>query len=598
MGLHEEPFRMRLVIQLLIAALCVGSIEAAEIRPDFEMYKDPVLVMPQPYWAFSEEVLPLWIKALERPESDFQRLTAETIALAHAEGMPGLIGAAPRLVAILSAPDTHPAARFAAARALIAVEAVDEAPALYDATLKYGTDLRQIIEPALARWKFAPIREVWKQRLTDRTVRHRDLLLAIRGLGASEDDSSVPMLLTFVHDPFRTPSTRLAAARAAGALKTAGLEREAARLTNPSAAPVINRLCAAALLDRHAGESGRAALTVLAVDADPSVAAAALESLFAFDPDLVVPLAEQAMRNLDANVRRQGANAYIARPTPARIAPLALRLDDPHPAVRSTVRDALFDLAKDATLDGPIRTAAAGVLAGDGWRGHEQAALLLAALDEKSAAPRLVALLESTRGEVMVATAWALKKLAVPETLPAMLDKVARQTELRLQPKPVGLELDYQVAHLNEAMGQMKYAPSETLLRRYIPKNYAMGMPSRGAAIWSLGLLHNGVPDEALAELMVERLTEPGGAIPSEAMVVRVMSAVSIARMQVKSQIPRMLKYMGPKVDLVESSLAIRWAVHHMTGELMPGPERPIKSRSGWFLEPLDTKPLTLPKGE
>ena len=106
-------------------------------------------------------------------------------------------------------------------------------------------------------------------------------------------------------------------------------------------------------------------------------------------------------------------------------------LDDPHPAVRGSVREALYALAQRPDLGDSIRQVATQVLAGDRWRGLEQAALLLAALDHKPAAPRLVELLEFGRPEVGVAAGWGLKKLAVPETLPAMLDKATRQTAAR-----------------------------------------------------------------------------------------------------------------------------------------------------------------------
>ena len=89
--------------------------------------------------------------------------------------------------------------------------------------------------------------------------------------------------------------------------------------------------------------SRRAALAA-GLTAISGVAAAALVSLNANDPNLVVPIAEQAMRNDDANVRREGVAAFNARPTPERVTAMARLLDDPHPTAlrRSTawMRDA------------------------------------------------------------------------------------------------------------------------------------------------------------------------------------------------------------------------------------------------------------------
>ena len=92
-----------------------------------------------------------------------------------------------------------------------------------------------------------------------------------------------------------------------------------------------------------------------------------------------------------------------------------------------------------------------------------------------------------------------------------------------------------QVGLLCEAMGHMKYVPAEGLLRRYIPKDYEMGELSRCAAIWSLGHLHAGVPDEGLAQLLFDRLTDPG-TMPPEMDRVRIMSIISMARMKTRTQ--------------------------------------------------------------
>lgn len=585
---------MRWIVHLLLILGVIAtflsaerSIVAEEIRPEFAMDSDPDLIIPDPIKQFSKKYKPLWLSALARPEADLQRLAAETIAEAHRVGVPELSEAQPRLIKIVTTAATHPAARAAATWALIVLESKDAAPALFEASQQHGSDLRQLIEPALARWKFEPIRAVWHQRLSDKETRHRELMLAIRGWGESGADSALPLLLSITHDPLRPSAVRMAAARAAGLLKESGLEADAERLTKTKPASIVNRLCAAALLDRHSSQVSQGLLLQLAHDSEPSVAAAALNRLNGIDHDLVVPLAEPAMQNNDANVRQQGINAYVARPTPERVSFLAKLLDDPHPTIRGNVRESLFSLAEKSELDTAIRQATTGVLAGESWRGQEQATLLLAALDHKPAAPRLVQLLESTRVEVLIASAWGLRKLAVPETLPAMLDKATRQTTSRLQ-SPGSPELDVQVAHLCEAFGLLKYAPAEPLLRQYVPKNIPMGEFSRGGAIWALGHLHAGVPDEPLAVLLTGRLTEPTGVMPGEWPLIRVMSAISLGRMQAKSQVASMREYLGPKVEAQKTHLAIRWAIHQLTGELLPDADPPITSQSGWFLEPLD----------
>lgn len=572
-----------------------------EIRVEFVMHRDPDVPPLPVVEVFPENLLSLWLQVLDRPDADMQRMAAESIVQAHALKMPNIQQATPALIKLVSAEATHSAARFAAAKALIALDARDSASApLFEASQRSESDFRQSVEPVLANWKFSPAFDVWRNRLSTPNTRLRDLILAIRCVREAGDETCVESLLAITHDPLRPMTARLEAARSAGKLKKSGLEENARRFTSPPTASIFDRLCAVALLDQHRTESAVADLSQLAQDAEPSVAAAALASLNANDPGLVVPLAEQAMRSDDANVRRQGVTAYSARPTPERVAAMARRLDDLHPGIRAMVRESLFQLARTAELDEPIRAAATGVLAGDGWRGQEQATLLLAALDHKPAATRFVELLESPRDEVMVTAAWGLRQLAVPETLPAILDKATRQTELRKKPlpppnPPPSLLLDVQVGLLFESLGQMKYAPADGLLRRYVPKDLGMGEMSRSAAIWTLGHLHANQPDEVLAKQLFGRLTEPPSAEPPELDRVRDMSLVSLARMKTRTQLEPIRQALGPRGETDRMYLLYRWAMRELTGEILPEPKPTIVTRTGWFLEPLEAKP-SLPK--
>lgn len=580
---------MRAILCCLTLLCLTGSPVRGEIRVEFVMDRDPDVTPPEPMLVFPKNLLSLWLTALARPEAEMQRLASESVAQAHAYKLANIHEATPALIKIVTAAESHASARFAAARALIVLEAKEAAAALLDASQKHGTDLRQLVEPALAKWKFEPARKVWQKRLGVPNTRLRDLILAIRCTRESGDESSVEALLAITHNPFRPVAARLEAARSAGALRKSKLEDHAQRFRNSAPATILNRLCAAALLDQHRSEAAVTALTQLAQDAEPSVAAAALASLNANDPSLVVPLAEQAMRNDDANVRQQGVNAYAARPTPERVTVMARLLDDPHTGVRGTVREALFRLTRMAELDSPIRAAATAVLATDSWRGQEQAALLLAALDHKPAAPRLVELLESPRDEVLVSAAWGLRQLALPETLPAMLDKTTRQTEFRKK-NAAPDSLDVQVALLFEAMGQLNYAPAEGLLRRYIPKDYDMGELSRSAAIWALGHLHAGKANEELAKKLYERLTDPG-TMPPEMEGVRIMSIITMGRIKTRTQIEPLRKILAPNYAPDRRSMALRWAMQELTGEEIPPPKQAISTLSDWFLIPLEEPP-------
>lgn len=570
-----------------LAMFCLTVATAhAEIRIEFAMDHDPDVTPPEPIQRFPENLLSLWLKALARPEAEMQRMAAESIAQAHAFQLPDIEKSKPALLKVVTAESSHSAARFAAARALIVLDARDTAAALFEASQRHGTDLRQLVEPVLAKWKFEPIRSVWQKRLITPNTHLRDLMLAIRGMREVGDGANAEVLLKIMHDSLRPVAVRLEAARSAGSLKSSGLEEDALRFRNTTSSSIFDRLCAVALLDRHRTDATQAALLQLAQDAEPSVAAAALVSLNANDPSLVVPIAEQAMRNDDANVREQGVSAFVARPTPERVAMLTRMLDDPHSGLRAAVRESLFRLAQTTELDASIREGASAVLAGDSWRGQEQAALLLAALDHKTVASRLVELLESPRDEVLITAAWGLRKFAILETLPAMLDKAVRQTEIRKK-SGASSSLDIQVALLCEAFGMMKYAPAKELLKRYIPKDFVMGERSRCAAIWSLGHLHADQPDEGLAKLLFERLTE-SGLMPGEWDSVRNMSVISMARMKTRTQMEPTRKFLFSRGPPETMNLANRWALQEMTGETFPEPKPVIVMRFGWFLEPLE----------
>jgi hypothetical protein len=394
-------------------------------------------------------------------------------------------------------------------------------------------------------------------------------------------------LLEIVHNAERSLDVRIEAARSAGILVDHGLEAYARDMTaGGKAASMSNRLCGVQLVARHNGDDALALLQSFAVDAEPAIAAIALARLIEIDPHQVVPFAEGAIRNADAKIRQLGARAYVLVPDAARVAVLAGLLNDPHPGLRRSICESLHELSRVAELDESVRRAVTGILAGDDWRGLEQAALLLATLDHKPAAPRLVELLDFRRTEVRVAAAWGAKMLAVPETLPALLTAVQQRTDLRMGEAPQESDLDVQTAHLLELFGKTRYRDAEPLLRQHIPKNPKLGVYSRAAAIWSLGFLHAGVPDEVLAGQLVERLND-FQSIPPEVPPVRAMSAVTIGRMKAGSQAATMRQYISPTVGADELSLQIRWAVMELTGESIPEPTSPMIGKAGWFLEPI-----------
>jgi HEAT repeat protein len=341
-------------------------------------------------------------------------------------------------------------------------------------------------------------------------------------------------------------------------------------------------------------------LQSLAKDKEPAVALAALTRLSELDTRHVLPVLAAVMASEGAEVREHGVAAMIRNPSDDHVRSLARALSDPHPDVRAHARRGLRQLAAERRE--LVIAEASRVLGAFEWRGQEQAAILLAQLDHKPASERLVALLTSNRGEVVVAVAWGLRQLAVSETLPAVLKHVQRRHEelLTAGPRLVGgipaEALDLQLSQLVQFLGQARHKPADAALRALVPRFLRGGMPpvfspvgheTRAAAVWALGLLHEGNPEEKLVGVIETRLTGDG-AMGRDDPRVRRMAAVSLGRMKAKQSLEALRDYSGgakPTLDVVTN--ACRWAVGHLTGEPVPPPGIYEVLQREWFLSPL-----------
>jgi hypothetical protein len=290
-------------------------------------------------------------------------------------------------------------------------------------------------------------------------------------------------------------------------------------------------------------------------DDEPVGVAVALRRLSELDPALVLTLAESAITNPNAHVRERAVSAYLVLLMIGRVRSLSHLLNDPHPDVRKQVCNGLLAPTEQSELIGPIRAAATEILAGDQWQGQEQAALLLSALAHQSELNRLVELLESPRGEVMTASAWARRKLAMLESIPALIDKVRRQTDQwRRQTSPA---IDAQVAHLFVACGLVMAADVAPLMFDDTPKRQLLGEQSRSAAIWTLGRLFEGRPNDKLGVALEERVTDIDVKAP-ESQRVKYTSAVALARMKCVNQARRPQAYWGDRTPPSRFGLAMR----------------------------------------
>ena len=111
---------------------------------------------------------------------------------------------------------------------------------------------------------------------------------------------------------------------------------------------------------------------------------------------------------------------------------------------------------------------------------------------------------------------------------------------------------------------------------------------SRAAAIWALGLIHEGKNDPVLAKALEARLNDIRS-IPGEDNRVRRMSVIALGRMKAGSALKSLQTYCPDrKPSLDHLSNACSWAITQITGEPMPAAEPIQRGSRDWFLVPSD----------
>jgi HEAT repeat protein len=557
---------------------------------DSVIYTDPDVPQARVVKVFPPRLTGLWLRALGRPENDLKCQAAATIALAHRRGMPGLEATVDPLLRALDQDGQHPTVRLAVAQALIALDASRAAPSLFRHGQTDGIDMRNLVEPALARWDHGPARAVWLERLNQPGLPGQGWLLALRGLGAVREPKAVPRLRELTLAPATDPIIRVEAARALGAIRTEGLEEDAERLAAEKPEPGgAAHLAAASLLRKHRGDRAAGLLQRLAVGTEYAAAAVALEALLEADPRLVMPVLPRVVKSPDAAVRVHAVEAHRRCPLPEHSPLVAELMDDPHPQVRVGARKALLEAARAAGHADAVRRQATRLLATERWRALEQATILLTALDYKPAAPRFVGLLQFERPEVFVAAAWGLRKLAVPETLPAQLREVERRWDesLKAPANEPRAMIDLQVAQLAQSLGRARFAAAAPVLTRFVPKRWNIGPESRAAAIWALGLIQAKAAPAPLVHDLIGRLTDES-VMNAEDLRVRRMAAVALGRMKAGEAVDSLKKYYPRQLTTYPLANACGWALQQITGEALPRSGTAEALQRGWFLEPRD----------
>jgi HEAT repeat protein len=406
------------------------------------------------------------------------------------------------------------------------------------------------------------------------------------------EEKAIPRLRELALAQDSPALVRIESARALGVIRRSGGEIDADTLSaDATGIGLERRIAAASLLRHHDSPDAVRRLQHYASSQDATVATIALARLVEIDPKLVVPQLISVLGSPDANVRGFGVEVLFRQPSETHIRLLGERMGDHHPHVRVQARKHAHSLAQKPEWKVAVIATGETALASGDWRAKEQGALLLGLLRHTPAAPRLVELLNDPRGEVAVATGWALRVLAVPETLPKVLDYVQKNTvkgDIVARRKIPADALDRQLSQLCQFLAFARHMPAEPIFRSMIPPRMEPIPEARAAACWALGHFHEGNTIDMIATLMIDRVTavRPGDV---EDPRVRRMCAVSLARMNAQSAVPALRRFcpiQQPSTDIVNN--AFGWAIEKLTGEKM-APIVPLEvPQRAWFLSPLD----------
>jgi HEAT repeat protein len=594
-----------LICILASATLAAAAPPRVPDAIDSPMTTDPLILVSEAVPTFPPGILDLWMKALERPEHEARGKAAASMALAHQRGMAGVSAAVPALVRALEVDDQPASVRVAVARALVVLDARDAAAKLFAHVRTAGADYRVVVEPALAAWDFKPARAEWLDRLKAGKPDH-DLTLAMRGLAAVREESAAPRLRELALNADLPAVTRIEAARAAVRIQPTA---DAAPVpTDVGTASVTTRLVAVTLLTQRSGDAAVKHLQAFARDREPAVALVAVNRLLELDPKLVLPVKDAVLGSLDYGVRLVGVEALSRTPSAEHVKLLGDRLDDPHPDVQTKARIRLRELADRGEWKPAVVEQAVKAVNAKGWRPHEQGAMLLAQLGHTGEMKRLIELLKSDRPEVMIASAWAVRVLAVPDTFPDALKQATARREQslasRLEPE-VAAGVNGQLAQLAQLFGTTRYRPADAELRRQYPRFLGagevpvynprggggatfnpIGGEARAAAIWALGLIHENAAPADLTGKIEERMTGDPGRGPDHP-AVRRAAAVALGRMKASKSLGALKDYSaGDKPSLEPLDHACRWAVARLTGTAPPPAGKVEVMQRGWFLEP------------
>ena len=588
--MYVQPTKNRFVTFVITVCAIVinGQPEANGQKPfgDFEEYELPHLSrpnlgeIPERKFIYPEGLIPLWVRALDRDETQLSRLVIDSVSIAHQRGVEGVESLEPRLLALAKRDELSPNLAVSVANALVQFGHQANSAVLAELASKYGPSVASLVEPALAAWKSDSMETVWSERLQRGIASEAEMILAVRGIVAIGSEENYEAIRRLVLDEKISPSLRLEAARQFAIVNQEGLVDLARQLADRSATSPYHRLLAIKLLGTHTDSQTILFLNECLESSSSAVQSVAMQGLYRIKPSLVEELSERFAGSSDANVRKCIIDALADAASIKRIAPLCEFLNDSNPHLRRLAAVYCVDLASNQDLRESVYESLVAIQSREQWQGCEQATWALGTLKYLPSGLRMVKLLEHPRSDVKVAAAWGLYQLRQSEHLPAML-RYSESVWNGFQSGKMNSMMrgiDLQQALLFDSFGDQKFSQAKPLMMKYVPKNFDIGIDARVAAVWALGMLHEDSAETDLANALNARLNDDGQ-FP-EVEDVRNMSAVSLGRMRAESALESLKKYAGGGMP------GSNWALERMIG-LAPPPLRPNQFFvDDWFLSP------------
>ncbi len=598
----------QIILLLILLAGVLGSPLQSQaqrniIKDDWPMFADPVMPEGKKILIVAEKLIPTWLDALASEDDEIRIDAVQTLRLAAQKKLPGLDVAIEPLMAVVADTENSATIRYTSASVLVLLDA-SQAKEVFLAGIQDGEyEMSIITEPSLVKWKVKEMIDIWRAR-TDTPKSGTLLRLAFKGLAALGTDKDRQSIVDFSASAANSNALRIDASQAIALYSETPYLAEAAELVNGSAADLI---IAANLASPVASQENQAqALEFqkrLCASSVYLAAGIAAEALGQWNQPAVIEMADV----LETHKNRRARYAYIValsnQMTVDRLFLLASYLDDPDPEIRVQVRQWLIEFSAEEDLSAGIVKITEDAVNSQSWRVQEQGMHLAVALDQKQVAPVLIKQLGSQRVEVLVTASWALRRLAVPATLPQVLAYCqSRTNDLMTEnlPRDLEYEINEQFAHLYQMFGQMKYKPATKLLMRFTNKVEQLRFRIRASAGWALGKIWEddltGAP--GLEDLLYTRLTDEAP-IPPEDNLVKRMCAIGLARIGSSNQktIDALEKYREATTRQGVPSFSPLytgsvWALTKLTGKNYPEPVTETFNEGPWLIQPFELKLL------